>query len=87
MITFIILLVLTLTVTGVAIGMASYAAHITNMISGNKLLYISVEKGYKYATTYRNWQMSGNIAVAIAIVAWVLFIIYCIVKIKKKRKS
>lgn len=87
MIVFILMLVFTLIITGVAIGIASYAAYITNMVSGEKLLYMDVEKGYKYATTFRDWQLYGNIAVIVAIAVWVIFIIFCVVKRRNKKKN
>lgn len=86
MIIFILMLVFTIIVTGAAIAIASYAGHITDMVSGDKLLYMEVDKGYKYAMTYRDWQLYGNIAVAVAIVVWIIFIFICISKIRKKRK-
>lgn len=86
MVIVIISLIIAVLVTGGAIAIASYAGFLTEKVSGENLLYIDVEKGYKYATTFRDWQLYGNIAVAVAIVCWIIFIIILVKRIKKKRK-
>ena len=86
MLAVIIILILAILITGGAVAVASYASFITDKVSGENLLYMDVEKGYKYATTYHDWQLFGNIAVIVAIVVWIIFIIMLVVRHKKKKK-
>ena len=80
----ILMLILSLIGTAAAVGITVYAVYITSQVSGEKLLTLNSELGYKYATTYHNWQTAAMIAVA-AVVLWILFIFILIRRHKKRR--
>ncbi len=81
----ILMLILSLIGTAAAVGITVYAVYITSQVSGEKLLTLNSELGYKYATTYHNWQTAAMIAVAAAVVLWILFIFILIRRHKKRR--
>ena len=68
------MLIISLLGTLAAIGCTSYAVYITSQVSGEKLLTLNSELGYRYATTYRDWQSYAAISVIAAVVLWIIFI-------------
>lgn len=82
----IVMFILTIILTLVAGGICSYAAYITAQISGEKLLTLNSELGYKYATTYHSWQTASVISVAVIVVMWIIFIIMLLRRHKNKRR-
>ena len=72
--------------TVAAIGISSYAMYITSQVSGEKLLTLNSELGYKYATTYHSFQIAAVIFVAAAVVLWIIFFMILIRRHKKKKR-
>ena len=83
----IIMLIISLLGTFAAIGCTTYAVYITSHVSGEKLLTLNSELGYRYATTYRDWQGYAAISVIAAVVLWIIFIFILVKKHKKRRKK
>lgn len=81
----IVCLILALLGTIAAGSISAYAMYITSQVSGEKLLTINSELGYKYATTYHNWQIAALITVIVAVVLWALFVL-ALIRRHKKRK-
>lgn len=82
----IIILIISLLVTITAIGSTTYAIYVTSQVSGEKLLSLNSELGYRYATTYHNWQIFAIVSVIAAVVLWIIFI-FILIKRRKKRKK
>ncbi len=81
------LFLITIIITLAATAVCAYSLHINSMISGEKLLHLNSKLGYKYVSIYHTWQIYAMIAVIIAVVAWILFIIVFAKHRKKKRQQ
>lgn len=69
--------------TATAASIVVYAIYISSQVSGENLLRINADLGYKYATTYHGWQIAAVIAVIIAVVLWMITIIWFV----KRRRA
>lgn len=77
--------IITMIGTLCAFGISMYAVYLTSQVSGEKLLTLNSELGYKYATTYQWWQTAAVIAVIAALVLWGIFIAVLVHRHKKKK--
>lgn len=80
------MIIISLILTVIAGGLSIYAFYITSQVAGDKLLMIDSVLGYRYATTYRMWQLIAGIAVVITVLFWLLTILIKIRKHKKKNE-
>ncbi|MBQ5446065.1 MAG: hypothetical protein IIT48_05305 [Lachnospiraceae bacterium] len=80
-------LMITVVATLVALGITGYAAYLTDIVSGYKLLEIDSHKGYIYATTYKNWQFYALIAISVAVILWILFVLLILRRHRRKKKE
>ena len=44
-------------------GVIGYSIYLTIQVSGDKLLTLDSELGYRYATSYHRWQLYAGIAI------------------------
>lgn len=77
--------ILTMFGTICACVISIYAVYLSSQVSGEKLLTLNSELGYKYATTYQTWQMAAVISVIAAVVLWIIFIVLFVRRRKKKK--
>ena len=72
MIVYTIILIL-LTLAGA--GVIGYSIYLTIQVSGDKLLTLDSELGYRYATSYHRWQLYAGIAIVSLIILWIVYIL------------
>ncbi len=79
--------ILTMIGTICACVISIYAVYLSSQVSGEKLLTLNSELGYKYATTYQTWQMAAVISMIVAVVLWIIFIVMFVRRRKKKMRK
>jgi ABC-type spermidine/putrescine transport system permease subunit I len=83
----IVMLILSLIGTVATVIITLYASYITSQVSGERLLTINSELGYKYATTYHNWQLAAVVTVVMAVALWIIFVLLMIKRHKKSKQK
>ena len=55
-------------------GVIGYSIYLTIQVSGDKLLTLDSELGYRYATSYHRWQLYAGIAIVSLLILWIVYI-------------
>ena len=56
-------------------GVIGYSIYLTIQVSGDKLLTLDSELGYRYATSYHRWQLYAGIAIVSLLILWIVYIL------------
>ncbi len=56
-------------------GVIGYSIYLTIQVSGDKLLTLDSELGYRYATSYHRWQLYAGIAIVSLLILWSVYIL------------
>lgn len=56
-------------------GAIGYSIYLTIQVSGDKLLTLDSELGYRYATSYHRWQLYAGIAIVSLLILWIVYIL------------
>ena len=55
-------------------GVIGYSIYLTIQVSGDKLLTLDSELGYRYAMSYHRWQLYAGIAIVSLLILWIVYI-------------
>ena len=69
-------------------GVIGYSIYLTIQVSGDKLLTLDSELGYRYATSYHWWQLYAGIAIVSLLILWIVYILIVrAYRVKHRRTS